>query len=231
MRSAPSAPPSAASPLPSANVKVKSRPVLMPDRLRHRAVVHRRAHHRAPARALEADPQHRDEDRARNDDDHAVGRERAPEELGLALHEIRQRRGERVRPVREPRDRDRDEDQADREQHLLELAGGVEPRVQQPLEHHAPERHHDAGDDERREPGHPEPRHRGDHQVAPGHREHAVGEVDEAHQAHRDRQADRDRVQDHPVREAVERDADEAGEERFQGRPSSPLPRRIGEAG
>ncbi len=69
---------------------------------------------------------------------------------------------------------------------------------------------------ERGQPGQAEVLHGGDHHVAAGHREHAVGEVHEAHQAHGDGEPHGNRVQDHAVRESVERDADETGEKGFQ---------------
>ena len=54
-----------------------------------------------------------------------------------------------------------------------------------------------------------EPVHGRDREIAADHREGAMGEVDEAHQAHRDRQADRDHEQHHAVGKTIEQDADQ----------------------
>ncbi len=193
MISAPSPPPSPASPLPSAKVSVNRRLVLIPPQQPH--------HHRAE-----------------NDDENPVSREIAAEERKLAFQIIGQNHRLLERSVNEARHRHRDENQADREQHLLEVARRVEPGVKQPLEDHA------AGGDEREceregeREGHAETRDRRGEDVAPGHGEHPVGEIGEPHQAHRHRQADRDHVQDHPQRGAVKGDADERCEEGLQFR-------------
>src|SRR5258705_223562 len=131
MRSAPSAPPSAARPLPRAKVRVKSLPVSMPI-------------------------------------------ERAIARLSTAARTIAPQRV-RSRPI-----------------HSAAISAALGRLTA---------------------PGNAEALHQRDHQIAAGHREHAVREVDEAHQAHRHRQADRDRVQDHSVREPVEGHAYETRKE------------------
>ena len=45
-------------------------------------------------------------------------------------------------------------------------------------------------------------------EIAAGHGERAMREIDEAHQPHGDRQADRDDEQEHGIGQAVEQDAD-----------------------
>ena len=81
---------------------------------------------------------------------------------------------------------DRDEDEADGEQHLVELGRPIEPGIEQSLEHDA-----DGGDDDEpeRERGHeaePPAPHAQHDDVAAQHGEGAMGEIDEAHQAHGD---------------------------------------------
>jgi hypothetical protein len=93
------------------------------------------------------------------------------------------------------------------EQDLLQVARGVEPRIQQTLQDHARRADHQEGEREREREGHAEARDRGGEDIAARHGEHPVREIGEAHQAHRDRQADRDDVEDHAERRAVKRDA------------------------
>ena len=102
---------------------------------------------------------------------------------------------------------DHDEDQADGEEHLVELGGPVEPRIEQPLEEHA----HGGGGHESESQGRHEPEttvlhglHDG---VAAQHGEAAMGKVDEAHQAHGDGQPNRHDEQHHARRHAAQEHA------------------------
>ena len=69
--------------------------------------------------------------------------------------------------------RRRDEDQADREQHLVELAGPVEPAKQRPLEDDADDGRTEKGDGQRQQEGKAELAHDGDGDVAAEHAERA----------------------------------------------------------
>src|SRR5439155_6549090 len=113
------------------------------------------------------------------------------------------------------------EDEPDGEEHLRQLARAVEPRVKQALQYYASQGYGDKGEDERERERHPDAAERGGEDIAPGHGEHAVRQVDESHQAHRHRQADGDHVQDHAVSGAVEGDAYERGKKLRQGLTSS----------
>jgi hypothetical protein len=90
----------------------------------------------------------------------------------------------------------------------------VEALVQRPLEHHPDDRHHDECDRQRGEERHAELVHQQRADVAAEHRERSVREIDEVHQAHRDRQADADQEQQASVRDAVEEHADEIDDRR-----------------
>ena len=107
--------------------------------------------------------------------------------------------------------RDRHEDEADREQHLIEMASGVEMAVEQPFQHHADQAAADKG---QRQCGKERPavlvdQHRAD--IAARHRERAVREVDEIHQPERDRKPTGQHEQQHAVGYAVEQDGEECG--------------------
>ena len=117
-------------------------------------------------------------------------------------------------------DRDRHEDEADGEQHLVEIARAVEAAVEHALEHDADERGGEERERQRREERPPETVHQRDGDVAAEHREGAVREVDEIHHPQRHRQPDRQQEQQHPVGEAVEQDADHGADHGGHGRQS-----------
>ena len=73
-------------------------------------------------------------DRAENDEEDAVGREIPPEDVQLAAQVLGQEHRHRAVAVEQARERHRHEDEADAEEHLRELARGVEARVKKPLE-------------------------------------------------------------------------------------------------
>ena len=179
------------------------------ERLRHAAVVDGGADARAEIGALEGEPQRAEDDEAGDQDEGAIGRERHAAEAEFLPEDVRHAHALRQRPPDEFRRGGRHEDQADREQHLFQLAGIVEPRIEHPLQYDAGERHDDAGDDQRRRERHAVAVHHRHGDIAAGHGEHAMREVGEAHQAHRHRQADRDDVENHRIRCSVEQDADD----------------------
>ena len=103
-----------------------------------------------------------------------------------------------------------DEDEADGEEHLVELAGAVEPAEEGALEGDAYPRRGEEGERQRGEEGQAERPHGEDGDVAAEHGEGAVREVDEAHQPERHRQPHRQDEEQHPEGEAVEEDDGEA---------------------
>ena len=100
----------------------------------------------------------------------------------------------------------RHEDQADGEEDLVEFAGTVEAGVEGAFKCDADQCNDDKRGEEREGEGHGVGVHECYRDVATGHREYAVREVDETHQAHGDRQAYGDDVEDHRVSEAMEED-------------------------
>ncbi len=207
--SAPSPPPSAARPEPSAKVSENSRRVSMPTDFAMRRLS-TAARSRAP-KLVRSTPSH---NRAISTKPTAIRNERYigklrkprsswPLSAAGRLHRLRRRAPEVAD------DCTRHEDQADGEQHLLEFAGAIEAGIEGPLEHDADQRHRDERRQQCQAEGHRIAVHQRHGDVAAGHGEHAVREVDEAHQAHRHRQADRDDVEDHRVGEAVEQDGEQ----------------------
>ena len=127
----------------------------------------------------------------------------APQQPELAFQIVGQGDQQLHGAEQEPGRRNRDEDEADREEYLRQLTRGIQARVQQPFEYHAPGRDQHERKRESQRVRHAEPVHRGDEDVAARHGEHAVGQVDETHHAHRHRQADRNHVEDHAVSGAM----------------------------
>ena len=103
-------------------------------------------------------------------------------------------------------DRHRHQHQPDREQHLIERAGAIEPAIERPLERDADERGHDKGDRQRGQKRHAGAVHQQGRDVAAQHRERAVREVDEVHQPQRHREPAAEHEQQHAVSNAVEQD-------------------------
>ncbi len=98
----------------------------------------------------------------------------------------------------------RHEDEADGEQHLIEMALGIDMDIERALEH-GPERGPEQESERQAEQErHAQAVHQHDRDVAARHREGAVGEVDEIHQAERDRQPAGEHEEQHPVGNAVE---------------------------
>src|SRR5581483_8740938 len=104
------------------------------DRLRHAPIVDSSPDLGADIRALEAVPEDGDEDGADNDDEGAIGRHRPHADIDLPGEKLRQRHGERRRPVKIRVAGDRHEGEPDGQQHLIELGRLVEARIEQPLE-------------------------------------------------------------------------------------------------
>ena len=208
----PSPPPNPASPEPSANVRANTRLTLMPRPAaavalstlartwlpnRVFSMMYCSATVSAATTTIRKMP---------------VDAEVEPEKVHLAAQVRRQRhrllrRAEEIR-----RDRDRHEHEADREQHLVEVARLVQSLVERPLEDDADDGRRDERDGQRREERHAEPRHQQHADVTADHRERAVREVDEVHQPERHRQPDGDDEQQAAVRDAVEQHADDVAD-------------------
>ena len=109
------------------------------------------------------------------------------------------------------RARHRHEDEPHRQQNLVELVAAIEPPVEEALDRDAGNRRRQRRGGERQRERHPEPVHQAGHHIAAEHREDAVRQVDKAHHPHRHRQPDRDQVEHHRKRDAVEADADDRG--------------------
>ena len=143
-------------PLPNAKVIVNRRPMLMPSdsAMRRLSTAARIC---APMRVRSKPSQSAEHDDDADRDQHdAVGAVLHEAEIDLALQ--RRRQGERLAfgPDDERHRGDHDEDQADGEQHLVELGRAVEPRVEQPLEHDADRRDDDEAERKRRPEGKPQ---------------------------------------------------------------------------
>jgi len=179
---------------------------------RHALVVDRRAHLRAEAGSLDRKNQ-RGSDRQRYHDQknpvdgeaHAAGRHRALQPAG-------HRRRLLLGAVEPGEGGDRDEDDADGEQALVEVARAVQAPVERALQHDARggRREEGRGEGGEERPAEAVRERHGD--IAADHGEAAVRQVDEVHHAQRHRQADREQEEQHPVGEAVEQDAEERRE-------------------
>jgi hypothetical protein len=116
-----------------------------------------------------------------------------------------------------------DEHQADREQHLVEVAAAVHVTIERAFEHQTggrggQEGHRQAGEEWHAPAVHEDHRH-----VAAGHGEGAMRQIDEVHQAERHREPAGQHEQQHAVGHAVEQDGGH-GYELFC-RPSFETPR------
>jgi hypothetical protein len=106
--------------------------------------------------------------------------------IDLTLQDRGEREGLVLGPHQEGDGGGHDEDEADREEHLVELAGRVEAGVEQTLEHRTDRRDGQEPEEEGRREAEAPVLHCEDDRVSPEHGEAAMGEVDEAHQAHGD---------------------------------------------
>src|SRR5262249_8006489 len=100
---------------------------------------------------------------------------------------------------------------ADREQHLVEMAAGVEMAIQRPLQRRPDRSAKDEGERKRRKerPALVVDEYRAD--IAAGHGEGTMRKVDEVHQPERYREATSEHEQQHAVGGAVEQDGEYGG--------------------
>ena len=111
-----------------------------------------------------------------------------------------------LRPQEVIRRGDRHEDEADREQHLVEMASPVKMPVEQPFEHEPEKGGGEEGERKRREERHTKPFHEDDRDIAARHGEDAMGEVHEVHEAKRHREPAGEYEKQHAVGDAIEED-------------------------
>ena len=168
------------------------------------AVIDRGADLRPHAGALEAEPEGEHDNDADDDQKDAVGAVVNNAEIELPLQRLRQGQRLVLRADQQRDRRDDDEHEPDAEQHLVELGRAIEPGIEQALEHDADRSDGDEAERERGREAQPPAPHAQHDDVAAEHREGAVREVDEAHQAHGDGQPDRHDEQHHPGGEPAE---------------------------
>ena len=101
---------------------------------------------------------------------------------------------------------DRHEDQADGEQHLVEMAARIELLVERPLEHEPDDGRHGKGQGKRQEERHAIAVHQNGRHVAAGHGEGAMRQVDEVHQSERHGKPAGQHEQQHAIGNAVKED-------------------------
>jgi hypothetical protein len=190
---------------------------------RHALVIDRRAQPAAEPRLGENELQRDGEQAADHDDHQPVASDPGAEDLELALQHARDV-DELLRGAHDVIDpRHRHEDQADGEQHLIEMALGIDMDIKRALEHGAERGAEQEGERQPEEKRHAQAVHQHDRDVAARHRESAVREVDEIHQAERDRQPAGEDEQQHPVGNAVEQNG--------HARPSARAAARLNKAG
>ncbi len=98
----------------------------------------------------------------------------------------------------------RHEHQADREQHLVEMALAVDVNVKRALEQKSEQRRGEKGDRQAEQKRNAEAVHGDEGDVAAGHGEGAVREIDEVHQPERDGEPAGEHEQEHAVGDAIE---------------------------
>ena len=146
-----SAPPSPASPLPSAKVTAKTRSTSMPSpramrwlSTAARTCAPKRVYSSASTSTTVISERHADQEQPVDAEILAEDRDGAAQ-VGRQLHRLLDR------AVDVGGDRDRDEDNADRQQALVEIARAVEPAIEHALEHHAHHRRRQERERQRRE--------------------------------------------------------------------------------
>ena len=152
--SALSAPPRPARPQPNAKVKREHLRHVDAEPAGRARIVDRGAQPAAEPRARQDQLQRRGQQAADHDDHQPVAADADAEEIDLAL-ERRRKLDEDPRRSHDVVDRrHRHEDEADAEQHLVEMAAAVEVTVERALQHRADQR---AGDEGQRQAGEERP--------------------------------------------------------------------------
>src|ERR1700731_4159810 len=107
------------------------------DRLRHTTIIDGGTNLGTDIGPLEAVPEHGNQHGTNQDDESAVGRDRAHTDIDLPGEKAWKGHGLRARPIEIRVGGDRHECEADRKQHLVELAGLVQARIKRALEQDA----------------------------------------------------------------------------------------------
>ena len=168
-------------------------------------IVNGRAQTRAETRLRQAELQCSRQDRTEDDDKKPVLVEGEVADLDIAFERFRHVDDLRARAHEIIDARHRHEDEADGEHDLFEMWLVVEMDIERALEKGAGRRGDDEGDGQAPEQRKAEALHQHDGDIAARHGEGPVGEVDEVHEAERDRQAHRQHEQQHAIGEAVEK--------------------------
>ncbi len=133
-----------------------------------------------------------------------------PDDFELALQRLRDLHELLRRAHRVIDRRDRHEDEADGEQHLVEMAARIDMDVERALEQAAEQRRDQKSDRQAEREGHAEPVDQDDGAIAARHGEGAMREIDEVHQAERDGEPACQHEQQHAVGDTVKQDGQHA---------------------
>ena len=167
------------------------------ERRHHVAVLRRRAHQHAPARALEQQPEHAEHDRTERDQEQIVARDVLAEEIDRALEAGRAAAEQIVRSPDQHDDILDHQGQAEGCQQLEQFRRMVDPPQQHHLDQHADDGHDQRRDDDAA----PEAERAGEalgqreRDIGAEHVERAMGEIHDPRHAEDDRQPRRDQKQ------------------------------------
>ena len=177
-------------------------------------IVHRRAQPAAESCARQHQLKPCRQQSADHDDHQPVAADADAEEIDLSLQGGRKLDEDPRRPHDVIDRRHRHEDEADREQHLIEVAAVIEVAIERALQHHADQGAGDKCQRQRRKerPAGLVDQHRAD--ISPRHGKRTMGEIDEVHQPERDGETAGQHEQQHAVGNAVEQDGKQRGHER-----------------
>ena len=177
------------------------------ERRHHVAVLRRRAHQNAPARALEQQPEPAEHDRTEPDQEQVVARDILAEEIDRALEAGRAAAEQIVGPPDQHHDILNHQRQAEGREQLEQFRRMIDPPQQHHLDQHADDGHDQRRDDDAA----PEAERAGEtlgqreRDIGAEHVERAMGEIHDPRHAEDDRQPRRDQEQ--------RRRAGEAGQE------------------
>ena len=175
---------------------------------RHAAVVDRGAQPAAEAGLGEDELQRDRQQSAQHDDQQPVAADADAGDLELALQVARNLHEHLARAHDIVGRRDRHEDEADGEQHLVEVRLSIDMRIERALEQEADRRARKKRHRQRQEEGNTQAVDQKDGDIGAGHGKRAVREIDEIHQAERHREAGREHEQQHAVGNSVEKNCE-----------------------
>ena len=167
------------------------------ERRHHVAVLRRRAHQHAPARALEQQPEPAEHDRAEPDQEQIVARDILAEEIDRALEAGRAAAEQIVGSPDQHHDILDHQGQAEGREQLEQFRRMIDPPQQHHLDQHADNRHHQRRNDDAA----PEAERAGEalgqreRDIGAEHVERAMGKIHDPRHAEDDRQPRRDQEQ------------------------------------